>query len=277
MKKKVFGLAFLFLAGVLPASDLFAIQNCGNQDFNGAYGVLASGAVTLPGFPITGPFARAGQVRADGHGNVVFNTTASYNGILFNELITGSYAVSPDCSVVFHIQPFAPVFLPATFDALLADNKRELTFMIVDPPGQTIHAVLRKQDAGASDAGQGGCNARNLSKAYELTLQGNVLSPASGELSGEFVRVGKFIPDGNGNFTAETHANYDGFKIQAENFSGTYTVAKNCTVSVQYTFEGVPYAWSGALTDNSNRADLIVSAAAGNPGVYVISGTLQQQ
>ena len=59
MKTGVLGFALVLLAGALPGQRLFATQNCGNQDFNGAFGILASGAITVPGFPITGPFARA--------------------------------------------------------------------------------------------------------------------------------------------------------------------------------------------------------------------------
>lgn len=282
MKPGMLGCALVLMMGLCAGQNLFAAQNCGNQDFNGAYGMLASGSITVPNTPITGPFARVGLVHGDGHGKVAINTTASYNGILFVEVITGSYAVSPDCSVVFHLDPFPPVNLPATLDALLSDNKRELSFMIVDPPGQTVHAVLRRQDTGGNEADEGGCSAKSLSKPYVLTMQGNVLTPAPGELPGEFVRVGKFTPDGSGNFSAETEANYSGFEFRPENFQGTYAVARDCTVSIQYTFLGVDYAWHGVLTDNSSGADLIVSntitvAGPTNPGAYVISGTLQRQ
>jgi hypothetical protein len=264
MKRAALTFALALLACV-PAQRLLAVGPCDNQDFRGTYGILARGAVTRPGYPITGPFARAGQILADGNGNLEFHTTASYNGFLFNEAIHATYIVSPDCTMVFHVQPFAPIYENATFRALLSDNKRQGAFMIVEPMGQTVSAVLKKQDAGA-------CTERNLSGPYALHFTGYVVTPPSGLLSGEFKRAGRFVPDGSGNFSAETHANYGGFLIRQEDFSGTYAVARNCAVTIQYTYEGVPYSWNGSLVDNGKGADLMVSI----PG-FAVGGELIQQ
>jgi len=257
-----FGLA---LVACLHGQTLLAVQHCGAQDFKGTYGIVAHGAVTVPGFPITGPFARAGQVIADGNGKLVFNTTASYNGFLFEESIYATYVVSPDCGMVFTVEPFAPIFQNATFRALLSDNKRQVNFMITEPLGQTISAVLKKQDAGF-------CTEKDLAGSYDLHLTGNIVTPPAGLLPGQFVRVGRFVPDGNGHFSATTNANYNGFLIRAEELSGTYTMAANCTVRMLYTYENVPYIWNGALTDNSKGVDLVVA----NDG-FAISGELTQQ
>ena len=259
MKKIAIALALVLLA-CATGQQLLAVQNCVTQDFRGTYGMVAHGAVTVPGFPITGPFARAGHVAADGRGNIVFNTVASYNGIPFNESITGTYAMSPDCSMVFTVQPFAPIFQLATFNAFLSDNKRQVDFMITVPLGQVISAVLKKQDAA--------CTERDLSGPYILHMTGSVVTP----VQFPFARVGKFIPDGHGHFFAQTTANNGGASILPEDFSGTYTVAKDCTVNIQYTFQNTAYDWTGALVENGKGADLIVS----NPG-FVIAGTLTQQ
>ncbi len=262
MKRGVVIAVFLLVCAPL----VFATQNCVTSDFKGAYGIRANGAVTVPGFPITGPFARAGQVRADGNGNVVFHTTASYNGLMFSEAIGGTYEVAADCTITFAIEPFAPIFQPATFNGVLSDNKRQVTFMISNPPGQTIHAELRRQDAG-------GCSVTSLSKSYALLFQGAIVTPAPGQLPGEFVRSGVVTFDGVGNFAADTIANYNGFLIQPENFTGTYTVAPNCTVAMQYSYAGNDQTWTGALIDNSKAVDLVVSSPAG----AAVNGTLQQQ
>ena len=246
------------------SQSLLAVQNCGDMDFNGVYGIVAHGAVTVPGFPITGPFARAGRVTADGHGNLLFETTASYNGLLFSEAIDATYLVSPDCTIVFNVQPFAPIGQPAVFKAILSENKQQVDFMIAQPPGQTISATLVKQDSQT-------CNARTFSGPYALHMTGNIVE-APGFALGQFARVGKFIPNGQGSFSAETNANYNGLVIRAESFEGTYTVLPNCTVSIQYTYDAVPYTWSGALVNNGKGLDVVVA----KPG-FVIAGELTGQ
>jgi hypothetical protein len=202
MKITTLGLALVLLAGV-PSERLFARPGCGNEDFQGTYAILGNGAVTVPAPPLTGPFARAGLVQADGKGSSVVYSTGSYNGNLFSEPISTTYTVSSDCNIVFTVPPFAPIGLPATFTGLLSDDRRQVVFMITSPPGQTIRAIITKQDNGNGR----GCTEKDLSRPYSLFLQGNVITPAVGQLPGEFVRVGKFTPDGNGNFSAETNAN----------------------------------------------------------------------
>lgn len=242
------------LALVTCASNqsLLAVQNCNDQDFNGNYGIVAHGAVTAPGFPITGPFARAGRVLADGQGSVTFETTASYNGYLFTEALTATYSVSPDCTIVFNVQPFAPIYQNAVFKGVLSDNKRQVNFMIAEPLFQTISAVLTKQDSQV-------CNARSLSGPYALHMTGNIVVAPAGLQPGEFVRVGKFVPDGKGNFSAETNANYNGFVIRAEALAGTFAVNADCTVNIQYTYDGVPYTWHGAVAENGKRLEVVVA------------------
>ena len=272
MSRQIRGCALACVLSIftLCCPSLFAIDRCGGQDFQGTYGILASGAVTVPGFPITGPFARAGQVVADGHGNATFNTTASYNGIFFSEAITATYQVFPNCTIEFRVDAFDPIFQPAVFDGVIADNKREVQFMITSPPGQTIHATLVKQS-------QGRCHAGSLAGSYALNMSGTTISiplpPAPYPLLGGFVRLGKLAADGKGHFTANTFVNYNGFLITPEEISGTYAVKDNCAVTLQYQdLSGKGWEWKGALIDNSKGADLIVN----EPGT-VINGTLKQQ
>ncbi len=264
MKRLPFTVALAVLA-CLPGQLLMAVQNCVRQDFKGTYGIVAHGAVTVPGFPITGPFARAGQVVADGNGNVEFNTTASYNGFLFSETISATYTMSPDCSIVFTVQPSAPIFQEATFNAIMSDNKRQVDLMMTAPAGQVISAVLKKQDARV-------CTARDFSGPYALRMGGGVVVAPVAIVAGEVVRVGKITPDGTGGFSAETNANYGGLVIRPENFSGTFTVNSDCTMTLQYTYGDVPYLWSGTLTENGKGANLVVAKDG-----FAVAGELTHQ
>lgn len=260
MKKIALEFASILLASA-AGQPLFAVQNCVAQDFNGTYGIVAHGAVTVPGFPITGPFARAGQVIANGRGAVVFKATASYNGLFFGEDIKASYTMLPDCSMVFTVEPFAPIYQAATFNAFLSNNKRQVDFIISVPFGQVISAVLKKQDAA--------CTVRSLSGPYVLHMTGSVIANPQPY---PFIRLGRFTPDGNGNFFAQTTANYGGHPILPEDFSGTYIVTKDCTLSLQYTYQNTAYSWTGSVVENGKGANLIVHT----PGT-VVAGTIVQQ
>ncbi len=256
--------AFVLSIIVLYCPNLFAIEHCGDQDFQGRYGVLASGAVTVPGFPITGPFAQSGQVVADGNGKATFETTASYNGFIFAESVKATYEVFPDCTIRFDVEQSAPIFQPKVFDGVIADNKREVEFVIVIPLGQTIHATLVKQS-------EGRCSAASLAGSYAVDMSGAIIDPLP-LLPRDFVRLGKLVADGKGKFTAETSVNYNGFLIQSEAISGIYNVAAGCAVTLQYDHSNTTWQWKGALIDNGKGADLIVD----KPGT-AISGTLKKQ
>ena len=89
------------------------------------------------------------------------------------------------------------------------------------------------------------------------------------------MRLGKFTSDGRGNFMAETFANYNGFLMQPEDFKGTYTVTKDCSVTMQYTFNGITFTWNGGVIDNGKGVDLVVGDPAGSAiAGIVVSRTL---
>ena len=259
---------FTLLLATAAAQSLFAF-GCSNESFNGTYGILARGAVTVPGFPVTGPFARAGRVVADGKGKVTFYTTASYNGNIFNEAIPATYSVASDCSLTFTVPPFVPIGLPATFSGFITAEGLEVEFLISNPPGQAIRATMTKQNIGPAIFGV--CGDWDLFETYTLQMEGNIISGALP--AGEFTRIGKFTPDGHGNFSASTIANYNGFVIQPESFKGTYNVTNTCDLTTNYTFNSVAYTWSGALIEINQGAVLMVS----NPAGAAIFGTLQAQ
>src|SRR5258706_12090876 len=94
MQKLVSRATLALLVGVVGGQALYAAPHCTNADLNGVYGMMATGNILFaPGFPppLIGPFARAGRVYADGHGNVSVANTASYNGVIITESYGGGY------------------------------------------------------------------------------------------------------------------------------------------------------------------------------------------
>jgi hypothetical protein len=222
------------LIGALAATvtqTASASQPCTNHDFGGTYGEIGWGAIADPTNPLAGPFARVGRALADGNGNVTAHTYASFNGLIFvaPQPYSGTYTVSPDCTIVFHMNipvpgPAGPFILPLTLTGT----------MITDPPGLPVRIVFHRQD-------RENCMAEDFRGAYGLDMFGNIAS-------GAFTRTGRVVFDGQGGFTASTVANYNG-AVTPESLSGTYTINAACELTMQYTDQSV--TWFGGLYGNS--------------------------
>ena len=281
MTKSLIVTAVLALIAGATAPALFAAPGCTNADLLGVYGMMAPGNILVaPGFPaqLLGPFARVGQVVADGRGNISVANTASYNGIIITESYNGTYTVSSDCSV--DIKPIVGLPLgpggslvpvPFEFKGAIADNGDSVAVVLCGlaapcfaaPTGNVIRVLLTR-----NSFFQERCNDENLSGAFQLDMSGTVVS---GPVPGPFAREGRLAFDGHGGFTGQTVADYSGFFIQPETISGTYSVDSLCNISLSYT-AGTVHTWTGTLTELNNGADLIVSESG-----VVIYGTLKKQ
>jgi hypothetical protein len=281
MTKSLIVTAVLALIAGATAPALLAEPGCTNADLVGVYGMLAPGNILVaPGFPpqLIGPFARVGQVVADGRGNISVTNTASYNGNIITESYNGTYTVSSDCSV--DIKPIVGLPLgpggslvpvPFEFKGAIADNGASVAVVLCGlaapcfaaPTGNVIRVLLTR-----NSFFQERCNDENLSGAFQLDMSGTVVS---GPVPGPFAREGRLAFDGHGGFTGQTVADYSGFFIQPETISGTYSVDSLCNISLSYT-AGTVHTWTGTLTELNNGADLIVSESG-----VVIYGTLKKQ
>ncbi|MBI3894601.1 MAG: hypothetical protein HY313_01585 [Acidobacteria bacterium] len=257
----------LFLA--LSARQSLQAKECGNEDYKGAYGVLALGSIVGGAPPeFLGPFARVGRQVSDGKGSVSVESTISINGLILPQSFSGTYFVSPDCTITFSFLETYPgdIVLPFTVFGVISENGREVFNTIISPPGTVIRGpIYRRQE-------KSNCSNQDLSKGFQLNMSGTIEFQPGVPALGSFTRVGRLEFDGKGGFTAKTYADYNGFAGIPENFSGTYSVDSLCNVTIEYTL-GLTYTWVGTLTDNSSRADLIVVSP---PGATVV-GTLAQQ
>ena len=139
----------------LSASSLMQAQPCSQTDITGSWVLIGDGAIVKPeGTPITGPFARVAVFTSDGNGNLEFNSAASYNGFPATHSFKGTYTVSPDCTVDYMLEVPLPTgeVIPGNFKGTIEDGKRQVSFMLVNPPGTTIHAVARKLENGGQCA-----------------------------------------------------------------------------------------------------------------------------
>lgn len=238
---------------------------CDNRDYQGTYSVIGTGGVNF-GSPLDGPFARAGRAVGDGAGNALAATTASYNGYIFAEPYSGTYIVSPDCTIRFDMLIPVPggITLPVVLKGVISDNGNEVPIMLASPQGVSIQIVLRRQTKNKPS-----CSVRDLQGGFALDMTGTTNLPAPA--GGPFTRVGPVVFDGKGAFTAATLASYNG-GIVTEDLTGSYTVTPECDLQMHYTY-GQTYTWSGTLSDNSTGATLILT----EPNLAaVVTGKLKQ-
>src|SRR5689334_18577674 len=108
MRQLLYRSTFLSLLTVLTiAPSAQAATGCSTRDFKGVYGMIAKGnilGVILPAFnPTIGPVIRVSRVMADGNGNVVADSNASYNGFILHEQFSGTYTITSDCSIRYDL------------------------------------------------------------------------------------------------------------------------------------------------------------------------------
>ena len=65
--------------------------------------------------------------------------------------------------------------------------------------------------------------------------------------------VGQFTADGKGNITSGTQTVSQGGLIETGTFTGTYSLAKNCTGSVTLNVSGVGTVTANIVVDDANK------------------------
>ena len=106
MNSKLLRMMFSMALVLTVAGNVYADKKCSNESLRGTFGEIGWGDIPDPVFAaLKGPFVRVGQTIADGAGEVTSHTAASFNGIIFQvDSYFGTYDVTPDCFVNFHMQ-----------------------------------------------------------------------------------------------------------------------------------------------------------------------------
>jgi hypothetical protein len=253
---------------VLVAS-LHAREGCTDKDFDGVFGFFGTGNVVQSSGPTpVGPFARVGTFSADGKGNLRFNSTANFNGLVAPFDFLGSYTMNSDCTFTAILNLTFPFRFDVTFIGTLADNGNESRELFTDPPGIVISASGRRQNL--SD-----CTNGNLNGAFQFELSGSTRTD-TGRLP--FAALGKLVANGSGSLSGRLRSNFGGLSAQ-EDISGTYTVASDCTFEMKYYAAGEPRGpddgvkLKGALFERGNGAFVMIL----EPASAVVLGSLRRQ
>jgi hypothetical protein len=272
-------ITFLVIFALTAGRSLQAASQCDNGSLKGTFGEIGWGAIPSPVVPaLGGPFVRVGQTIADGNGNVTSHTAASFNGIIFQtDAYSGIYDVSPDCTVIFHMQipiPDTPpgFLLPTDLTGVISGDGVEVANQVISPSGLSIRILFHKHNN--KQESQQKCANDEFEGAFGLDMFGTIVSqtPNPPNVPGTLSRNGIITFDGSGGFDANLTSNYNGDPVQ-ENFSGTYTIDVGCKIKMVYTLDKTKYTWFGGLSYNSTGATLMVT----DPPGAVVVGTLTQQ
>jgi hypothetical protein len=259
----------MFVAIGYPSRAL-AERTCSDSDYSGTYAFSSIGTlVVLPpeGRALLGTLSQAGRFLPDGKGGLFIETNASYNGIVINGDIPATYKVTPDCFINFDLVLPFPLSLPSKFVGVLSQNNRQMALLLTEPSGTVIKGDHYKQDMKF-------CGLPDFAGSYSIELHGTTNVPRN--LAGRFQRIGRLIADGNGGFTAESIANYNG-RIVPENVRGKYSVSAKCYVTLTYTApaaaESEVIRINGAIGGHGEIVQVMVL----NDGWGVAGSLLRQQ
>jgi seryl-tRNA(Sec) selenium transferase len=111
---------FASLVAVAPTSQA---RSCSLHRVSGRYGYTTNGTI-----PTLGAVAAVGQVTLDASGNLTGAQTASFNGAIVPETLSGTYTVNADCTGTATVNVYHSGVLARTtnLNVIYDDNEREL-------------------------------------------------------------------------------------------------------------------------------------------------------
>jgi hypothetical protein len=126
------------IIGSAPASA--QARECSLADVAGQYGVTLSGTIAA-----VGPVAIVGQFTLDASGRVTGAETASFNGNVVKETVSGTATVNPDCTGTATIDVFRSGVLVRTtsLDIVVDDNQTEIRAIALTN-GTTVTVIARR-------------------------------------------------------------------------------------------------------------------------------------
>jgi hypothetical protein len=247
---------------------------------------------------IHGPVTRVGYMHGNGDGTFTVPSLASYAGVPAAtpsrqgwqpEDANGVYSIGPDCSLTLTVNAPPPLGIPITFTGSITGDGKHLSFMQSNPVGTTVKAT--------SERIQTPCSVQDITGNWLVDMRGTIMPPIAlplppplgtlniglPNLFGEYRMVGQFtvaqpsarrVDEWSGEVTARTLVAFGGLfaaielgpnpsplpvaRMENENWTGTYTIARDCTVNVRYTAmmggTPVPLSWWGLLkTDGASK------------------------
>lgn len=190
----------LLLLVLLPGLAAQAADGCNPTDLVGPYAFQLTGLTDISGTPK--PTASLGRIVFDGHGGLRGTASATFDGFLLGNPVTGTYEAKSDCSVVWKLQDDSGAF--QNFSGTLSADGTRVRFKQTDPGGAQSGIMQKTSDS---------CSPGDLRKKYHFTASGSTSPMQPGELPR----------------TVSANGTLD----IAEN--GTFQVNSDCSIRFQWT------------------------------------------
>lgn len=227
------------------------------------------------GASIHGPVTRVGYMHGYGDGTFTEPSLASYAGVPAAfpsregwqpEPAAGKYTIAADCALTIVVDAPPPLSIPITFSGSITSDGRHLSFMQTNPVGTTVKATAERI--------QTPCGPEDWTGTWFVQMRGTIMPPATlplppplgtldiglPNLYGDYSMVGQVtvaepsarrVDTWRGRIDGKTTVAFGGLyaaielgpnptplpvaRMANENWTGTYTVAEDCTVNVAYT------------------------------------------
>ena len=166
---------------LLVAAPLLHAQSvCDTAKFQGAYGFLLTGETTISGD--SKPVASAGRLVFDGNGAISGESSVNFAGYLLGNPVTGSYEVTPACTITWKLQDDSGAF--QHFAGRFSTD--------------WSHASFRQADAGGAQSGTleriaPQCSPGALAATYQFTISGSTTPMNLGETAHMVHATGKLF------------------------------------------------------------------------------------
>jgi hypothetical protein len=182
---------WLFLL-VLPSGlAAQAAGVCDPADLVGPYAFQLTGSTDISGTPK--PTAALGRIAFDGRGSLSGTASATFDGLLLGNPVTGSYEAKSDCSGIWKLQDDSGGF--QNFSGTFSTDGTRVQFKQTDPGGAQRGIMQKTSDA---------CSAADLQKKYDFTVSGSTIPMQDGEVARTVSAKGTLDIAENGSFEVDT-------------------------------------------------------------------------
>jgi uncharacterized protein (TIGR03437 family) len=245
--------AFTGSGTLLPASCAASLLS-GVYSFNSAAFALTSGSVS-------GVANISGLLTFDGSSTITATWTVA-GGATATNTLTGQYTVAAGCTgkAVLTDQGGAAWTLLFTITATNGSN-----FVLTG-----ASSTLLFSGAGRAQSDPTACSNATLTSTYSLVLTGRNVN-SSTALSAAYQSVGNATFDGKGNVTFTLTANTNLLQGVAQTLTGTYTLAANCTGTLNITL-GDSASYTLIVWNQGRNLSI-----TGQDAVYLLTGTAGPQ
>jgi hypothetical protein len=182
---------WLLLLVLLPDSAAQSAAACNPVDLTGPYAFQLTGSTDISGSPK--PTVSLGRIVFGDRGSLSGTASATFQGLLLGNPVTGSYQAKSDCSVTWKLQDDSGAF--QNFSGTLSPDASSMQFKQTDPGGAQ-RGIMKKMPAT--------CSAADLLKNYSFTVSGSTTPMLPGEVSRAVSARGTLDIVRNGTFEVDS-------------------------------------------------------------------------